>query len=201
MRRVRRNVLHLAQRLFEVGYRFVVPERACVRISTAQFGRICNFQRQKEWSFPVSLTAFLLEVGSVNFMGTHPKWPLTSFYFGEIDWETPHIISDPIVVDAEMLVALLPFDCDAVGDILRIEIAPDEYHKAGVSGGGAQAVNFQKNAVEATIEDRAKDRPDRQFVAYLDNAILWCGFPGFAYSEDAPTMFLDENLRDGLLTI
>jgi uncharacterized protein (TIGR02996 family) len=201
MRRARRSVSHIADRLFEAGYRFVFPEHVCVRVTSEQLARITDFQTRKQCRFPVSLMAFLLEIGSVNFMGTHPKWPFTSHYFEDIKSETPCILSDPLVVDASMLEALLPFDVDEAQDILRIEIAPDEYHKSGVSGGGCQAVNFKKSAVEATIEDHAKGQPDREFVEFLGNAVSWCGFPGFAYATSTPTAFLDEHLRSGLLPL
>jgi uncharacterized protein (TIGR02996 family) len=201
MRRARRSVSHIAERLFQAGYRFVFPEHACVRVTSEQFALITDFQVQKQFRFPVSLTAFLLEIGSVNFMGTHPKWPFTSYYFDDIKSETPYVLSDPMVVDAWMLEALLPFNFDKAQDILRIEIAPDEYHKSGVSGGGCQAVNFKNNAVEATIEDHAQGQPDREFVEFLENAISWCGFPGFAYATSTPAAFLDEHLRSGLLPL
>jgi uncharacterized protein (TIGR02996 family) len=201
MRRVRSNVKHLVRRLREIGYRFTFPESASVRVSSEQFDRIVEFQRQKRWTFPVSLTAFLLEVGSVNLMGTHPQWPFTAYYFDDIERSMPYCLTDPLVVDATALVNLLPFEFKEIGKDLRIEVAPDDHHKSRVSGCGCQAVIFKRNAVEATIEDGGRGRPDREFVAFLENAFAWCGFPGFAFAKDPPTGFIDEHLRPGLIPI
>lgn len=196
MRRFGWNISLLANRLRESGYRFVFPEHAYVPLSSDQASSIVDYQVQSGWNFPVSLTAFLHEIGSVNFMGTHPFWSKTGYYFEDVDRKTPYTLSDPLVVDVEMMIQLFssPEQCDS----LRIEVAPDFHHKSGVSGGGAQALNFGNNEVEATIEDSDGDGNDLCFVRFLDNACFWCGFPGLAYYDDNSHEFLEE-LRRGLL--
>jgi len=77
-------MLHLATRLVVERYRFVFPEHVWIRLSSEQHGRTCDYQRQIQGRFPVSLWAFLLEVGSVNLMDTHPNWPFTTYDFEDI---------------------------------------------------------------------------------------------------------------------
>jgi hypothetical protein len=89
----------------------------------------------------------------------------------------------------------LPAQAKAKPEQLYFEFAPDVFHKAAVSGGGANGVKFGRLATEA--EYTGSKLP---FVKYLRTSFRWAGFPGFRHIEGAPLTFL-HGLRQGLLPV
>jgi uncharacterized protein (TIGR02996 family) len=200
MRRVRRNVETLVDRLTAAGYRFVQPARVHLLPSEDDLAEIASFERDTGWTFPVSLAAFLREVGSVDLMGAHPNWPNPAYFFPDTPWALdgpPHWYTDPLVVEFFPTYQLdqLRDDAAAGGERLSFDFAPDLYHKSNVSGGGGVGVAFDRRALEATYTGS-----DQPFVEYLRTAFQWGGLPGFQHIAAAPRPFL-RSLRRGLLAV
>ena len=63
-----------------------------------------------------------------------------------------------------------------------IDIAPDVFHKANVSGGGPYQIAFPHAGADAPVLEL--DAPS--FVGYLREAFRWGGFPGLADEREPP---------------
>lgn len=169
MRRVRRNCELIVARLQSLGYVFgtypdgttgyytegpLVSPSDAMRDSTSEL-------EAEAGPLPLSLVAFWQEVGSVDLVGMHPKWP---------DGLDPLVIAS-----SEGALALLYEDED--DDESRfVGLAPDDLHKDNVSGGDAYGVVLPNPSVDFVFLNERHDLP---FVSYLRMAILqWGGFPG-----------------------
>ena len=78
-----------------------------------------------------------------------------------------------------------------------MEIAPDAFHKANVSGGISYEIRTDVPVIDTLFQNEPHGLT---FVEYLRLAFEWGGFPGFEGIRDAPVGFIDE-LRRGLLPI
>ena len=72
MRRARENVELLATRLRAMGFRFAYPDRVHVPPNAVLLARLDAIERAAG-PLPLSIRAFYEEVGSVCFMGAHPR--------------------------------------------------------------------------------------------------------------------------------
>ena len=119
---------------------------------------------------PLSLRAYYEEVGGVSLMGSHPV--LNPLEQGP---------GDPLVVAPieEMLQMIESFGMEG-DDELGLWIAPDDFHKANVSGGEPYTIK---------IPDPKADGPflyefhNTTFVKYLRIAFQWGGFPGWDHEK------------------
>lgn len=187
MRRARDNVKRLVRRLGEIGFQFAYepdPKKRVVawhgdsypvhelpRKGTAKLIR----QTEADMGpIPLSLRAWWEVVGGVNFIGAHADWP---------DVE----VTDPLVVGSVELLEGLDEQFEEwqefqeqaaeegeVGEPFTLDIAPDNYHKANVSGGPPYGVLFPS----AKADELFAGGP-LTFVQYLRTAFKWGGFPGF----------------------
>jgi hypothetical protein len=78
MRRARSALEELAQRLQTNGYSFVRPDTVLLPPVADVADRIARLE-SRVGPLPVALCAFWEEVGSVDFTGAHPDWPLPAY--------------------------------------------------------------------------------------------------------------------------
>ena len=122
---------------------------------------------------PEALTQFYRIIGSVNFSGSCEEWD-------GCDYPDALIVYPAAVAQAELDDFLVQKEdyLSAFGTF-RIPIAPDYYHKAGVSGGMWYGV-----PVPAASEDPPllEERHGTTFLRYLEIALDWGGFPGLEHA-------------------
>jgi hypothetical protein len=106
-------------------------------------------------------------------------------------------LADPLVIFPveELLDQLSDRDCNGREESIELVIAPDDLHKANISG----------DATYLTLPSRSADFPfndwhRKGFVDYLRAVFQWGGFPGWARSSHPPLAVIAE-LKEGLLPI
>jgi hypothetical protein len=178
MHRVARNVRTLAEGLGTMGYRFAAKSHTApatakqVRAFEKEFGTL-----------PLSLRAFHEVVGEVNFMGSHPR----------IDPRGNPVAPDPLVVYA-LQEGIVEFDDDDGERPSAIAIAPDDLHKANISGGDAYEMAIPDLRADGEL---LNERHDLFFVDYLRLAVRFGGFPGYEGRSTIPGEL--ERLSAGLI--
>ncbi|MBI5034215.1 MAG: hypothetical protein HZB51_27150 [Chloroflexi bacterium] len=185
MRRARANIDLLIPRLREIGYLFEAenPDKPiypdAVFMPPSDSGRAFIEQIEKSAGvFPISLRAWYDVVGSVNLMGKHPG----------IRFFEDEPLADPLVVDPISdyhldLLADWEADRDEVGEdeSYRLEIAPDEYHKAKITGEAPYSIALPNASADARLLD---EWHNTTFVNYLRSTFRFGGFPGFERLPD-----------------
>src|SRR5262249_18374992 len=128
--KIRLSLVQLKQRLETAGYEFEKPDVALpgpddnVDEDLARLDEIVG-------PIPLALSLFYRRIGSVNFLGQHRDWE---------EWEggfTDPLFVFPVgagITELEQFLADRETYLDAFGTF-RLPIAPDDYHKADVSGG------------------------------------------------------------------
>jgi hypothetical protein len=179
MRRARHNLNLLIPRLRAVGYEFLAddptslyPDNVFAPPNDDVLACLAELEKSVG-AFPISLRAWYEIVGEVNLMGMHPG----------IRHFEDEPLSDPLVVDPindyhfDMLEDWLA-DRDSLGadGAFPLEIAPDEFHKANISGGSPYSVALPNDAADALVLD---EWHNTTFVNYLRICFRWGGFPGF----------------------
>jgi hypothetical protein len=137
---------------------------------------------------PLSLEAWLEEVGSVDLTGAHP-----SLCFVEGDEGFPNIFADPLAVDVPLgylaeEYANEPIDCP---------LSQDDEGKAGLHECEYYTVRIPNSGADAML---LGERHNTTFVNYLRHAFRWGGFPGWDQYDNPPQTEL-AILTDGLLPI
>jgi hypothetical protein len=141
---------------------------------------------EKEFGvLPLSLRAFYEVVGEVNLIGNHPT----------LDPPGNAIATDPLVVYG-LDVGALEYDeeGDEEGAPSAITIAPDDLHKANVSGGDPYTMTFPDPRADGELID---ERHGVFFVDYLRLCFEFGGFPGYEGKSAAPPEL--RALADGLV--
>ena len=164
MQRVSANVTTLVDRLTTMRYVFNsdgarphTPPSAVVRKALADF-------EKEAGAIPLSLRAFYEVVGEVNLNGAHPfVAPANSA-----------VAPDPLLVYG-FDDRLAEYDDEDEGPS-AIVIAPDDLHKADVSGGDAYEIGIPNPNADAKL---LNERHDLLFVDYLRLCFKFGGFPGY----------------------
>ena len=165
---------------------------------------------------PISLRAWYEVVGGVSLIGSHTLLNDVDFGnrgglrmgIGGMQVQLPgmqpvppqpattqDIAPDPLViVPLEELLSQASEDEDGGGD-LQLVIAPDDLHKANISG-DAYYIHLPDAKADFVFDDGRRD----SFVNYLRRVFQWGGFPGWERSGDAPRKELAE-LSEGLLPL
>jgi hypothetical protein len=215
MRRVRVNIELLIPRLQTIGYEFgyewlrasdpqnpslakwIAEQPAIYTPPPEETERqIVQFE-QETGLLPLSLRAFYLEVGSVNFMGWNPHWD--RFFRSE-----PRAIGiDPLMV-VDFSEAVLEFpqwkeEYAGVEDAPPepLYIAPGELEKYYTSGSGGYEMEFPNAAIDGRL---LRERHNTTFVNYLRMCLRYGGISGLESIE----RFIEEELaylRKDLLPI
>ena len=142
MRRVRDNVETLREELPAIGYRFSNPD--AVRVPPRS-GTAADMDRLEQAVGPVPLAfrVFCEVVGSVDLSGAHPRWP--------------HALLDPLMFDASVDLSLDTRDDMIEQGVLTadepfdLDFAPDDLHKADISGGMPYAVRVPDAGVDGLV--------------------------------------------------
>jgi len=182
MSRARENIAVLRARLERIGYRFAYPDEA-VRPPRPDVQRCIEELERRVGPMPLALRAWYEIVGSVNFIGYHPKWNTSAY-------------SDPLVVDP-IDMALEEYsiwreECrkygsEAMGPY-QAPLAPDYYHKTDIASAPHRAVVVYRIVLPNPAADApVRDEPHQTtFVNYLRTCFRWGGFPGFEDAEERP---------------
>lgn len=193
MTRARHNIGLLVERLQTLNYRFSEPDQVWLHPTAQRLAGLETFE-QRYGPFPLALRVWCEIVGSVNFMGAHPKLSQC----GECDWggsDQLECYGDPMVVWA----MALPFpqlrsyylnraDSEAEEARLEAEMPPpyglaiglSAINKAGQSGGGGVEMLVPNAAFDAPLIDPDNYWTGTWFVPYLRACFKWGGFPGLA---------------------
>jgi hypothetical protein len=185
MRRVRRDCEVIVSRLRASGYVFgTYPDGSTgyhtqgplVPPSEKTLAGLAELER-RAGVLPLSLAAFWQEVGSVDLVGMHPRWP---------DGLDPLVIYEPeaAICDLDDWEALVEEgDVDAP-ERFEAGLSPDDLHKDDTSGGEPYCVVLPDPAADFVL---LNERHGLHFVPYLRMAILrWGGLPGLDGREEPP---------------
>lgn len=139
---------------------------------------------------PISLRAWYEQVGGVSLNGSHSV-------INPRESKEPSYAADPLMVaPPQDLIEMLEMEEDEDGEI-RLWIAPDDLHKANVSGGDPYSIAIPNARADALFED---EWHHTTFVKYLRIAFQWGGFPGWQRNKKWPAEALAK-LTEGLLPI
>lgn len=168
MARVGRNLERLRDRLPELGYRFERPDRVLVTPPDDVAVQIARVE-SVIGALPLAVAAFWRNVGSVDFAGEHPDWP--------------HELLDPLMFELSADYAVDTYE-DMVeqgvhrpGDPFAVDFAPDDLHKADISGGAPYAVNAPDPAADGIV---VWEIHQTTFVNYLRIVIGHAGMGGLS---------------------
>lgn len=189
MQRARRQIDDLVSRFVDLGLRSaggadvrtpppadVVERLAVVERTTGQL--------------PAALRALMTHVGGVNLMGDLPRLGL-SYYGGRRPrtmppgppFVDPLVISDVDYLEVEVNEHREEVAMDASATLLPFGFAPDELHKADVSG-GEHTISFTSHLPDPVITGVA-GRPGITLVEYLRLSVAWGGLPGYSFAPHA----------------
>lgn len=180
------NVARITERLSSSGYSFVEPASAHVPPSAEVHDEIAALE-ELGITIPLSLRAFWEVVGTVDWRGSHPEWPLPAWRSDSRKpaSTSPHdmFYADPLCIAGPShqieeyeswdynyghgAIDLVPF---------ALELSGDRNIKANVSGSG-ECIDVGCG-MDALVHGRGE--PPRLFIEHLRRAFAWGGFPGFA---------------------
>jgi hypothetical protein len=203
MRRVRVNIETIHHNLIRIGYQFANPDDAFCPPPLDIAQQIADVEH---WvgSLPLSLHAFYVHVGSINFMQSPAQ--LVHYYHPDRSFVSDVQMlgeEDPLVVD--------PFSdlhsaAQSQPERLYFCFAPDEFHKADYSGGENYHVTVPNRDADFRIEGMYDI--DEWFVTYLRESLRYGGFRGKVETfpkddqlchKSAPRLHIIEELTQGLV--
>lgn len=141
---------------------------------------------------PLSLRAWWEIVGSVSLQGVFPD-----------EWEATHSIpmNDPLMIDPlDTVVREVEQELREDDFYSKLDLAPDVYHKANVSGGAPYQVRVPEPRADAPFLNVRVFLPtppgehlryhevelNETLVEHLRRSFRWAGFPGYAFVPDVP---------------
>lgn len=199
--RMARNLERIVEHLSKSGYLFGVdgdfstdPARAW-HSPTKQSRDALTLLTKRFGGLPLVLSAWWSEIGAVSLAGYFP------------DIESPDSIpyADALVFFGAEDVAAEIVEMQASGDYPKkppytIDLAPDVFHKAGVSGGAPYSITVPDASVDVLLANvlllTASPVPrtpwieietNETLLEYLRRSFLWAGFPGLAFQPAART--------------
>ena len=189
MCRVQENVRTVVERLTAMHFTFGMPDGPLgVAVGGAPpdiHDRIVSFEREFA-VLPLSLRTFYEVVGEVNLIGSHPALAPAD----------RAITPNPLVVYA-LDEGALEYDeeeDEEAGRPSAITIAPDDLHKANVSGGDAYEMAVPDLRADGEL---LNERHQLFFVDYLRLAFRFGGFPGYDGAASVPEEI--STLKAGML--
>lgn len=193
MARVAQNADLISERLAAEGWQALVSESCDLRSypSGQDVAVIERIEQLTQGKLPASLKAFWRCVGGINWVWDyHLPDPRPS-----LGVDLPLNQLDPLCVDPARVVSHLLDDWEdenqtphpELCEPIILDLAPDHYHKANISGGSPYSICLPDRAGDPIFEFEPHRLP---FVDYLRLAFDWCGFPGL---ETYP---LDRDITD-----
>lgn len=181
MSHARSCVLHIIDHLNKLEYRWVDESRV-YKTPDENVQEWIDYLAEAEIFIPISLQAWLLEVGNVNLTGSLLTWRRPAYVFNNEKNDCQNIIyTDPLVVEISRDYVDYLYtewgERKEQGPFL-IDIAPDHIHKANISGGLPYMVESNRPIVDSILYN---ERHCTTFTGYIRRAIYWRGFPGFDY--------------------
>jgi hypothetical protein len=129
---------------------------------------------KKAGTIPLSLRVFYEVVGAVDLLGSHPS----------INPPKGTICPDPLVVfPLEDVLAGAEEMSEEGDDDIRLQLAPDDIHKAGESGGEPYEIAIPDVRMDGEF---LNERHGLFFVDYLRLAFRFGGFPGYEGYDPPP---------------
>jgi len=171
MARVRRNIERLREELPRIGYRFSRPQRVLVPPPpdvTEQIDRT----EATIGAVPLAFRVFWESIGSVDLSGEHPDWPS-----GRLDPLMFEASADYYVDTYRDMIeqrVLTP------GEPFELDFAPDDLHKADISGGPPYAIRVPNAGVDGIV---VWEVHQTTFVNYLRTAMRFGGLAGLSPAE------------------
>lgn len=197
MSRVAANVDMIVQRLGDVGYRFASPEHVRRQPATEDVAALERLEAATG-PLPLALRSCLLIVGQVNLCGDGgPSLPHVSYHGNP--HEESDLLPDPLVLPSArfLLDAWEEWPSDPGTDLSFI-FAPDELHKANISG-ATHDIEGRGSSPDPRLLF-VERRKGITLVDYLRVSMAWGGFPGYdALPADLHIPSLIEDLRRDLL--
>lgn len=205
MRRAQVNLNLLTERLRHQGYRFgegffddfppderEIAEREAPVLAEPDphAQQLIESLERSVGVFPLSLRAWYETLGSVNLVGGHPRW---TFLPSSQKLDPLFVYSLPVV--SQMVSS--ENGSRVPGDPYPLPIAPDEYFKYGMSGGGSYFIYVPSESADALLEHEWRHTT---FVNYLRICFHWAGFPGLEKVPSPPVQDI-EALREGFLPL
>lgn len=207
MRRVRHNLEHLIPRLRMLGYRFgEIPhipgwdtgpwERDFVQAYPVflppppDTARALDELEQRVGLLPLSIRAFYLEIGGVNFIGTHPTLdPNLLGYDPLFMYPLAEVQENPLDEDLEL----------EESGTAELSFSPDAVAKFDQSGGGPYFMVMPNASIDGVFHDGYHDVT---FVEYLRLCFRSGGLTDLEQSQGvAGVAEALGHLREGLLPI
>jgi hypothetical protein len=199
MRRARRNVEHLVSRLRELDYEFYGEDSEPFRPCTNDEEQALEQADVEGLWIPLSVAAWVKEVGWVDFAGSHP-----ALSFMDDDEGKPGVYIDPLEVTCWNLVDVFRAWKRRRAESrkpVRLEIGADAKSKARFAAGweasGSYSVLVPNAAADAVLDGAPNGVT---FVEYLRLSFQWGGFPGWERYENRPGKELSF-LREDMLPI
>lgn len=199
MRRVARNADVLSERLHAAGWR---PLFGQLR-SPPSSGDVKMFEKVEAISggpLPPTLRAFWTVVGGIDWVWNYDCGePLP-----DLCADTPMDEMDPLCVHAASDIGYLLEEWEAqrdqpdpdLVDPFRLELAPDHWHKANISGGAPYSIILPFFGADPEF---AYERHNLPFLDYLRLSFRWAGFPGLdEYGDDPDVIRFVQEFGKGL---
>ena len=180
----------LARRLTERGFIFERPAEVFPGPESGAAEAITRIEREVG-TIPLAIKLFWQNVGSVDLCGFHPDWQ-------GCDNPDALVVWPPSAAIEELDDFLLDKDHRLQQDFpYLIPIGPDDLHKIHVSGGMWYNVSVPAAADDPPLND---EWHRTTFVAYLELAVQWAGFPGLWDSQGHtwPVEELVRGIRGGI---
>ena len=171
-------IARIVGRLRALEYEFGNPDGVLPGPEPGTEAAIARIEREVG-PLPLALKLFWRHVGSVDLTGRPPAG------WDGCEYPDPLVVAPP----SHAVVELKGFLADRAERLRRnypyvVPIAPDEYHKADASGGMFYNVSVPAAADDPRLND---ERHTLTFVAYLELAVRWGGFPGLDRCRDRHT--------------
>jgi len=182
MRRARRNVERLVTAMDRTAYRLEPLERTFAAPDDAVLDQIAEFERTVG-ALPLSLCAWFEIVGEIDLTGEPP-----------LGTDGPKLPDALVIAPARWA---LEYDPDRwQRGRYPIDLAPDEYHKLNISGGGPYGIVAPAAAADVRFESEWQRTT---FVDYLRRTFAAGGLPGWRrYPAGSPEQAYCDELATGL---
>jgi hypothetical protein len=189
MQRARTQVDDLASRFVDLGLRSAGGVAVRTPPPADVIERLAVVERTTG-KLPAALRALMTHVGGVSLMGDLPRLGL-SYDAGRRlrtmppgpPFVDPLVISGVDDLEVEVSEHREEVALDASAPLLPFGFAPDELHKAKISG-GEHTISFSSHLPDPVITGIA-GRPGITLVEYLRLSIAWGGLPGYSFAPHA----------------